>query len=297
MFKIFIINIICQKGIKELMEKFNIILKLGASFFKRYWIDYLALMIIPVLLLFASFFVFAMIVALGTLLMNHLPYTKAMQGSLEFTFGTIAIVLVAFLVSFVLFAYAFWKICFINYTINHAVFNFAKQNELKPLNCYLNEIKRDEKGLILFLLKTSLIAFLPFLPAFAFGFYGLYDKAAAMALLSKLPHNPVFFMVYAIVTLVWVLLLYPYLILMFQAYYYRESENALSIFKDCYKYLDSCAFLILIFSILAQVILQTVSGSIIGSIIGGFVSLFVSVLYSFWFYIKKFKVVDCIVSK
>lgn len=234
------------------MEKFKIIFKLSIKFLQRYLPQYLYLMLNPFLIALIGFS-FLFLVKINPL------------------FGIFAL-----FITIPCIFYSFWKGFLITYSLNCASYNFIKKDAQYDLKACLETVKKDEKKFAVYITKSFLLIVAPFC---------LLILAMRISTIGLMLIIPV-----AVIVILYVLFLIPFCSFMTQAYYYKnEDDSFYSIFKSCYKNLDSTAYLIFLFSILINILSGSIKNLFFSIATSLVLSLLIFCMCAFWFYAKKFK--------
>lgn len=236
------------------MEKFKIIFKLSIKFLQRCLPQYLYLMLKP--------FLIALIGLSFLFLVKINPI-----------FGIFALI-----ITIPCIFYSFWKGFLVTYSLNCASYNFIKKDAQYDLKACLETVKKDEKKFAAYITKSFLMIAAPFCLLIL-----------AMLISPLLQIGLMLIIPVAVIFILYALLLIPFYNFMTQAYYYKnKNDSFFSIFKSCYKNLDSTAYLIFLFSTLLNILSGSLKNLFFSLTISFVINLFIFCMCAFWFYAKRF---------
>lgn len=209
------------------MTNFSELLNFGFNFFKKYYVQYFRLLLLPLM--------FALLGILILMLIQQIP-KLAFLGLLSIPF----------------ICCAFWRGYLVTYALNYAAISYKnlKNEELKG---FISKI--EGKKLARFLTFCALVTIIAYLPSLIKLFKAIDIPTLIInpsSVLSNLSEIISLFLLFLVNSLI----LMPFLNFFNQAFFFKnENENYMDLFLNCYKKLDKNGLLLsIIFGFMGSII-------------------------------------------
>ncbi len=241
-------------------NKLSLLFKLSNKFIKRYLKEYFMLLLKPVI-----------IGIIGTL-------------SILLAFISPELAIVSLFISIPCACYGFWKGYLITYSLNIAAYNFITKNASVSLKDCYQKVVKDEKQFAMYVLFYAFVIIIGYLPTSIFAYLSLANTDITALLTDPLG---IFSATYTIgiIFIINSLILLPFMNYSLQAYTFKQNENFIKLFLNCYKKLDLTGFIIaVIVSVLCFIV--SAINILLYVLTFIFINLFVYSINTFWYYSK-----------
>jgi len=252
------------------MNQLKTLFNLSFNFTRKFWFQYLKLVIKPILIMLLSTVIYAAFLVLPS-------FNIAL-----FNLGPMFYI-IASIIYLVVFCYVF--VSFIDYTyiLNYAAYNFLKDPcRNTELKLYIHEYNPKRADFLFYLtiscilvivLGLAIVLPVAFSNLSSINIYSLSTVDSVSAIFS----NQYLYVPF----IVFLVLILPTFYL-FQSYFYRkENENYLNMFFNCYKNLDIIGFIVAFIGYLLTMFYQRSPFLVI---LAPFIIVFTTGLCNFWYY-------------